>query len=452
MKKMDFGKWRRSVAANGAWLSLLLCLAMPAAGAEPGKIDTGDPVFQAVDRAHAELWRRFVDEYGILLDYVTPAGEALRPTPEECRDSKPNGLAWWAPTENGAFFNGLYLAALCDRWRCLGERPEDAARARQIAGGLLLLSRVGDAPGFIARGVAGDGRGHHPAGSDDQTLPWFYGLYRYAGSGIPTSLEKEEIVRQMIAVADALEENEWRMPCDPASFGNRGSFFGKSPVSVPRLLFVTRVLSELTGDPHWRTTYEKLRDERPAGSGKTRLEICGDGSIVEEHARPASGYHAFWTKASCQACLRVLRDLSGDPGERRQYEAGLQAFARSAATQIGVFRQFSNDHSTPFNHDWRLLNQWWRPQKTVTDFLEVAGEQSKHWHGEISPAKNYEAKYAREPLFAAWIVLLSGDPGLIAAAKDEIRAALLHYDWEKLNFSTFFAAECVYFEGVPHGL
>ena len=47
---------------------------------------------------------------------------------------------------------------------------------------------------------------------------------------------------------------------------------------------------------------------------------------------------------------------------------------------------------------------------------------------------------------------LSGDPELIAAARDEIRAALLHDDWSRLSFSTFSPAECAYYEGVPRGL
>lgn len=431
----------------------LLLISVPlAASADDGEMNERDPVFQAVERAHSELWRRFVNEHGILFDFVTPAGEVLVPTPEECTDCKPNGLAWWCPTENGSFFGGLYLAGLCNRREAKGRTPEDTQCARRIAGGLMLLSRVGKTPGFIARGVATDGHSHHPAGSDDQTLPWFYGLYQYVKSGIPSQSEKDEIVQQMVDVANALEKNEWRMPCDPATFGNRSSFAGKSPVSVPRLLFVTRIMAELTGNKQWRTTYERLRDERPEDSDKTRLEICGDGTLVAEHANLKQGYHAFWTKASCQACLRVLRDLSVTPEERQHYNAGLQAFGRAAAKQIGTFREFSNDHTTAFNHNWRLLNEWWQPQQTVQDFLSVAGVQSKHWHGTISPAKGYEARYAREPLFAAWIVLLSGDSDLIASARDDIRAALLHYDWTKLNFSTFFAAECVYFEGAPYGL
>ena len=49
----------------------------------------------AVERAHAETWRRFVDEHGIMRDYV---GEL--PTPEDCRLGRPNAIGWWSPIEN----------------------------------------------------------------------------------------------------------------------------------------------------------------------------------------------------------------------------------------------------------------------------------------------------------------------------------------------------------------
>jgi len=415
-------------------------------------VNEQDPAFQAVEKAHTELWRRFVNTHGVLFDFVTPAGEVLVPSPEECADSKPNGLAWWSPIENGSFFNGLYLDGLCKRWGLRGRREDDAGAARRIAQGLLLLARVGDTPGFIARGVATDGRSHPPLGSDDQTLPWFYGLWRYAKSGVPSEDETREIIDQMVGVANALEWNEWKLPCAPSSFGTHGDFARRSPVSVPRLLFITLAMYDLTGDVHWRSVHERLRAEQPEGAERTRLEICGDGSLVEEHTRPEAGYYAFWTKASTQACLRVLRDLSDDPEVRGQYDRGLRVYAEAAAAHINRFREFSNDDTSVFEHNWRVLNEWWKPQRTAADALAVAHEQAKHWHSTISPRKVYEARHVHEPLFAAWLVLLSGYPDLIAEVGEDVRAALRHYDWERLYFSTFFAAECAYFEGVPYGL
>ncbi|MDP4659698.1 MAG: hypothetical protein NWS11_06680, partial [Opitutales bacterium] len=60
----------------------------------------------AIERAHAETWRRFIDGHGIVRDYV---GEL--PTPEDCRLGKPNAIGWWSPIENGPMFTGMYLHA-----------------------------------------------------------------------------------------------------------------------------------------------------------------------------------------------------------------------------------------------------------------------------------------------------------------------------------------------------
>ncbi|MBM4047100.1 MAG: hypothetical protein FJ279_18515 [Planctomycetes bacterium] len=136
--------------------------------------------------AHREIWRRFIGPQGLLYDYTALDGTALLPTPEECRTGKPNALGWWTPIENGAFFSGLYLDALCNRWRATQTRIA-ADEARKVAHGLLKLAEAGETPGFIARGFATDGRSHYAASSSDQTYPWFYGLWRYATSRIPGS-------------------------------------------------------------------------------------------------------------------------------------------------------------------------------------------------------------------------------------------------------------------------
>ncbi|MDZ4800890.1 MAG: hypothetical protein SGI92_22250 [Bryobacteraceae bacterium] len=54
--------------------------------------------------------------------------------------------------------------------------------ARKVAGGLLRLASAGSTPGFVARRAVADGKTHYAAGSDDQTFPWFYGLWHYARS------------------------------------------------------------------------------------------------------------------------------------------------------------------------------------------------------------------------------------------------------------------------------
>lgn len=92
-----------------------------------------DQAAEAVERAHRELWKRFVlerDDCGIVLDYAGLDGFVPLPTPEECADGKPNALAWWCPAENGAFFNGLYIDGRGCASRC---RHPVEAMARPVA-------------------------------------------------------------------------------------------------------------------------------------------------------------------------------------------------------------------------------------------------------------------------------------------------------------------------------
>jgi len=154
---------------------------------------------QAVEQAHAELWGRFVDKYGIIRDYV---GEL--PTPEDCKLGRPNAIGWWSPIENGPMFNGLYLPAMCERARRSGAAA-DAEQARRLAQGLMKCASVSDVPGFIARGIGTDGVCHYPLSSDDQTHPWFLGLQAYLKSGISTAEERGQIIAKVKEVAAALE-------------------------------------------------------------------------------------------------------------------------------------------------------------------------------------------------------------------------------------------------------
>ncbi|MHB8901559.1 MAG: hypothetical protein ACYC6Y_22635, partial [Thermoguttaceae bacterium] len=175
----------------------------------------------AVEQAHGELWRRMVDQYGIVRDYV---GET--PTPEDCSLGRPNAIGWWSPIENGPMFTGLYLPAACERARRSGD-PADKAKARRLAKGLLKCASVSDVVGFIARGVGTDGKCHYPLGSDDQTHPWFYGLHAYFRSDIPTKEERIVVAEKMAEVAGVLESTGWKCPCDGAFRGQfRGGFQG----------------------------------------------------------------------------------------------------------------------------------------------------------------------------------------------------------------------------------
>lgn len=409
-----------------------------------GEADPGPSAARAaVDALHRELSGRFSDPHGLLYDYTADDGSAIIPTPEECRAGKPNGVAWWCPIENGAFFTGLWLAALVDRWEATRD-PAVADRARRAAAGLLLLASVGEHPGFIARGVADDGRSHPPAGSDDQTLPWFYGLWRYLQSAIPAADERRTLSAAMVRVGTALRDNGWLMPSDPATLGPRGSFASVTPGTCPRLLFTLRALHQVSGDDAWLALYRRMRDEAGPKGGPTRLEVCADGDLIGEHASPQWDFYMLWTKGHTVACLAALARQEEDPSAAARYRAGLDRMVAFAAGRIGK-QAWDPARRPAFQPDWRQLLPLWREQRAMADISAVANAQAREWD-RISPRKSYELVNMAEPLFACWIVTLGGEAAVRASAP-AIRATLCRYRWSEVTYSTGFAGELAWWQG-----
>lgn len=399
-----------------------------------------EAVAAKVELAHSEIWRRFIDPYGLMLDSTDFDGKYDRPTPEECREGKPNALAWWTPIENGAMFNGSYLEAACLRWQ-LTQKDADKEKARKLAGGLLKLASVSPVKGFIGRGLATDGETPYPMGSNDQTSPWFYGLWRYVESGIPDQEEKARVVAKMEEVAEALQAAGWRMPCHPpAPSPFRGDYSPFTWEGAPRLLFLCKTMHQLTGKEKWQVLYRQLRDERGGEGNKSRLEICETGMVFDNEKHRHS-----WTGASSTSVLRGLWELEGERSVKDAYARGLVASATLAAPGLELHAKYRADAPPQkFHHDWRVLNQWWRPQRSEQEAVDVAIVQVKEL-GKLSPQRYQEHTYVREPCYAAWVVTLCPDAAVVKSQSEAIRAVLAHYPYDRLYYSQFFPVEAAWY-------
>jgi len=384
----------------------------------------------AVEQAHAEMWRRFVDQYGIVLDFTDLDGKVSLPTPEECREGKPNALGWWAPIENGAMFNGLYMDGAIGRWQHT-HADADAAKARKLMDGLLKLASISDVPGFVGRGVSTDGRSHYPMGSNDQTSPWFFGLWRYLGSGLATAAERERIKAKLVEVADAIVAMKWTMPAE-RPFGRRGSFNGFEFDSAPRLLFVTKFLHELTGDAKWDAIFQNALHERGGAEMKSRLESCESG-MVFHYAK----YHS-WTSCTCVAALRALWEMEKDETVKAAFARGLRASADLAEKSLPLAEKFDVNDGTTFNPDWRVMNTLWKPQQTEQEAQDLAHAQLREFL-KASPRRAKETEFVREPASAAWVVALA--PEISRERVAAIERVIARYHYARLYYSTFFWVE-----------
>ena len=392
---------------------------------------------EAVNEAHSALWSKFVDKHGIILDF---AGEI--PTPEDCAAGRPNAIGWFCPIENGPMFSGLYLPAACERARRSGD-PVDKEQARRLAQGLLKCASVSDVPGMIVRGMATDGKSHYPLGSDDQTHPWFLGLYAYWKSGIPAETEKQEIVGKVREVANALEANGWKCPCDGAFKGQfRGQFKGEHFREAARYLFMLKAVHEMTGDAVWLERYKKALTERPGKQGLTRVEICAAGyepDIALNKWTRKWGPHWTWIFVGSQASLKNLVEMENDAGIKAQFQAGLTVGAKEALGCIAEFDKFDNNDTKVFGSaNWRQVYSQWFPQKTQADAAKLSEMADRKIEGERC---NYERRFMVAPLASAAIVALAGDP----AHRDAIEKVIRHYDYQKLYLSRIFFAECAYY-------
>lgn len=416
----------------------VVALALLSLLAGQGMAEVGADVEAKVTEAHQQMWTRFVDEHGLVLDYTDGEGRFPRPTPEECVAGKPNALAWWTPTENGAMFNGTYMDAICQRWRST-QSVQDKEKARRLMRGLMLLASVGKTKGFIARNVATDGRTPYPMGSNDQTAPWFFGLWRYLDTGLADEAEQKEIVAKMVEVAQALEAGAWRMPCNEgAPSPYRGTFAGIGWEFAPRLLFVLKVMHKLTGDQKWADNYGKALQEFSPVSGKTRLDVCRIGMLFEHEKRHS------WTCASGVICLRGLWELEDNAVLKAAYAEGLVASAKLAAGSLPLFAEFKLDDDKTFLADWRVLNEWWKPQHSEQEAVDLAILQVKEL-GRRSPRRHQEFTWVREPAYAAWIVTMCPDMEVVKRQAEAIRKVLGHYDYAKLYYSQFFPVEAAWY-------
>lgn len=400
-------------------------------------------IHDAAKTAHHQVWSRFIHRpYGIVLDYADKDGRVPLPTAEDCARSMPNALSWWVSTENGAFFTGLYLAGLLAGYE---SRPEEGLldKIELLVHGLFRLQDVCSVPGMIARGVSADGSAHYALGSDDQTGPWLYGLWRAWNSAFLPAVLREETGRRILAVVQALADSDFLMPTAwPGQY--RGEWIGDGFREASRLLFACRIAHEISGDARWLTKYEAYLHGKPEGCYRTRLAILEDGFSHHMIALP-SCVGQFWIYFGSHASLLALYTLETDEAVRAAFRRGLRLNGVCAAPYILHYVRYDNANADAFDVDWRKLEALWKPQATVEEAVRLAEAQHRHWTGQMVPRKAMEYHVVRQPLYAAWIALLSLDADTAAFAREHAAKLLRAIDWTTLYTSEAYVAECVYY-------
>ena len=267
-------------------------------------------IWDTAASAHETLWRGFIDPRTFQL-YTCLEPRTRRPKLPSAADiaaNRPNPCGWGIAIENCALDGGAYLGALVDRHAVSG-RPEDAAEARSIYRGLRLIAAAATRRGFIPRGVMPDGKTHYPESSVDQYTKYAYGLWRYYRSPMATDAEKAEIRAIFGAILERLEADKFVILSDTGQKMTFGALDALRPSRAERLLAIVLAGADVTGEPHWREVYERLRAPRLA------------------HCRGKGG--EAWVLVQNQLAFFLLRNLEKDPDVRKVYEAGSLEAARA---------------------------------------------------------------------------------------------------------------------------
>jgi hypothetical protein len=329
-------------------------------------------------------------------------------------------------------FNGLYMDAAVNRWKRT-KSAEDADKARKLMEGLLLLNSISEVKGFVGRGVSTDGKSHYPMGSNDQTMPWFLGLWRYWESELATKEEKQRIAKHLVETAEEIVRLGWRMPAEEP-FKFRGSFNGFHFEEAARMLFTMKMLHRVTGDEKWRTMYEAELSKRGGEKKLSKREICA-GGMVFWYSK-----HHNWTSCAAVGGLRGLWELETDAAIKADFAQGLVASAKLAAEWLSLAQQFDNADTSYFEMDWRVMNKDWKPQQTEQEAQDLAQVQLKNFM-KLAPRRGKETAFIREPSAAAWIVTLTTDQAQFKQLTPVVESVIAHYDYAKLYYSQFFWVE-----------
>jgi hypothetical protein len=226
------------------------------------------------------------------------------------------------------------------------------------------------------------------------------------------------------------------MPAEPP-FGVRGGFGGFSFESAPRLLFVCKMMHGVTGDAKWDTMYrEGLAARGGTEERLSRIEYCERGMVFE-------GHRHSWTAVNGVCALRGLWEMETDKSLRARYATGLQRSADTAMESLPIAQEWDNGDASRFEHNWRVMNEMWKPQHTEQEAQELAQAQLRAF-ARVAPRRSLETKLVREPTFAAWIVTLAPDAAPLRERVPAVEKVIAHYHYEKLIYSQFFPVEAAW--------
>ncbi|MBQ9802946.1 MAG: hypothetical protein IJW51_07770 [Clostridia bacterium] len=387
-----------------------------------------------IDMLHNLVWKRYIRmPYGHLLDAAEPNGNAHIPTADEIRANLPNVMSYSTSIADCAFFGGLYLYGLCEKYE-LSPTPKLKEEIALLAQGLLLLCDVAKTDGFIARGVADDGVTHYPCSSTDQVGPWVLGLWHLTHSPAADEALKAEITPRLTRTLRGLIASGWDIPTEWEGV-IMGSFAKKDWRGVAKCLFLAAVARDL--DLLSAADFEALVTAKPKNGIYSRAEIVSHG-FAPDMIR-ATNLIQFWIDVCAHLATRELTHL--DPARAELYRKGLAANAAATVPFLREFENYNKLEDKSFDHNWRQLIPHAEPWQTPKEAFAESYRLNHVWPEQYNPMRNVERKTLSQAFFGAWIAVTGGDEAAAVYARDCLLEAAETVEWDKVGHSYAFAVE-----------
>ena len=106
------------------------------------------------------------------------------------------------------------------------------------------------------------------------------------------------------------------------------------------------------------------------------------------------------------------------------------------------YKKFAETPAKDFDIDWTKLDFMYRRAESPLDGMNLALEQNRYWMEKLVPARHGEHNILGNMLFACVMCLHTENDSIKKAASKKLAEMLEAVDFEKLNLSYAFVAEC----------
>lgn len=313
---------------------------------------------EQMEAAYRFVWEKlYYPDTNLIYDYRvtdTPNGMVSGlPTPEEAAAAIPNPCGWGTGMEDSMLNGGSMLELLVNRYAVTGE-PELRERAARIFAGMLACAECSRDPGFLARSLCTDGKGHFPESSRDQYTHWVCCARMFSRSPLSDETQRAAIRRVLRSFAERCErnvtpENGYSLMTEDGRRGLVSGMWGDAvePHEYMRLPMIYAAAWEATGDPHWRMLYDALKEEAVAGT------------LRQNPARRMSSYAIL----QAQYSLRLVWELEPDGSTRNDIARAMELYAGMAkryAPEYAAVADTYTEMSYRFRIPWRKDTLWYR--------------------------------------------------------------------------------------------